>query len=241
MAPEELPSKNQLKKAGDRFRKRVTGALDLDGQQAADDAALIKRWRSAHSAALVKTRIGLGQIVMRIQGLDSQAGLVTQRLKRFDSIVAKLVRDKPRLGEVEDIAGCRAVLPDLATVRDASQQLANARLLNIVNTRDYNEDPHPGGYRALHHWCRRDEFKIEVQLRTERQQQWAELVEEWDEALGIDLKHEMAPVEVLTYFRELANYYSLLDTGMAHSSIDGAALQEATTALRTWAQREVRA
>ncbi|SDK64349.1 hypothetical protein SAMN04487820_110151 [Actinopolyspora mzabensis] len=67
--------------------------------------------------------------------------MVTQRLKRIESIVGKLVRDKPRLGEIEDIAGCRAVLPDLNKVRDASEQLANARSLTISKLRDYNSLP----------------------------------------------------------------------------------------------------
>lgn len=98
--------------------------------------------------------------------------------------------------------------------------------------------PHKGGYRALHLWCRRDGFKVEVQLRTARQQRWAELVEEWDSALGIDLKHEVAPDVILSYFRELADYFDLLDTGVAELDADKSALRETREALETWA-REV--
>lgn len=175
---------------------------------------------------------------MRIHDLDSQAGLVTQRLKRYTSIVAKLVREKPRLGEMEDIAGCRAVLPTLIAVDQVHRQLEKAYRLEIVTVRDYNAEPHSGGYRALHLWCRRDSFKVEVQLRTERQQQWAELVEEWDSSLGMDLKHEQAPDVVLVYFRELADYFSQLDNGVADSMIDKSSLNGATSALRDWARRE---
>ncbi|MFD4191722.1 RelA/SpoT domain-containing protein [Amycolatopsis thermoflava] len=240
VTPSSLPSKSQLKKVGDRIRKRATGELfDLDGEQAAEDATLVKRWRSAHSAALTTTRIGLGTVAMRVQGLDSQAGLVTQRLKRFESIVAKLVRDKPRLAEIEDIAGCRSVVPDRATAERVWEQLdKKAQKLEIVQVKNYNDSPHNGGYRALHLWCRRDGFKVEVQLRTARQQQWAELVEEWDSALGTDLKHEAAPEVILTYFRELANYFDLLDTGVAELDVDKSALRGAREALETWA-REV--
>jgi ppGpp synthetase/RelA/SpoT-type nucleotidyltranferase len=230
----QLPSKSQLKNAGDRLRKRVTGVLELDGEQAAVDALLVKRWRSAHSGALAKTRVGLGLIVMKIQGKDSQAGLVTQRLKRFESIVAKLVRDKSRLAEMEDIAGCRAVLPDVDTVTVVHQQLEGARKLDISRIRDYNILPHAGGYRALHLWCQRDGFKVEVQLRTSKQQEWAETVEEWDSGLGLDIKHDRAPDVVLTYFRELANFYCQLDSGMADSDVDTSSLGEATAAVRDW-------
>jgi ppGpp synthetase/RelA/SpoT-type nucleotidyltranferase len=222
------------------MRKRVTGDIfDLDGEQAAEDALVVKRWRSAHSSALTTNRVGLGTIVMRVLDRESQAGLVTQRLKRFESIVAKLVRDKPRLGEIEDIAGCRAILPGRLVVEQVWQQLDRAHKLEILQVRNYNESPHAGGYRALHLWCRRDDFKVEVQLRTAYQQQWAELVEEWDSALGMDLKHEKAPDVVLTYFRELADYFSLLDKDVADSHIDKSALRAARTALDTWAAREV--
>lgn len=146
-----------------------------------------------HSSSLAKTRNGLGTCVKRSLGRDSQAGLVVQRLKRYDSIVAKLVRDKARLSEIQDIAGCRAVLPDLRTVGVVAACIEGARKMTVEGVRDYNENPHAGGYRALHLWCRRDDFKVEVQLRTGRQQQWAELVEEWDTTLGTDIKHELAP------------------------------------------------
>lgn len=176
---------------------------------------------------------------MRVLKLDSQAGLVTQRLKRFESIVAKLVRDRSRLAEIEDIAGCRSVLPDRATAERVWQQLdEKAQKLEIVQVKNYNDMPHKGGYRALHLWCRRDGFKVEVQLRTARQQRWAELVEEWDSALGIDLKHEVAPDVILSYFRELADYFDLLDTGVAELDADKSALRETREALETWA-REV--
>ncbi|GLY68269.1 RelA/SpoT domain-containing protein [Amycolatopsis taiwanensis] len=236
---DELPSKNQLKLAGERIRKRATGAaLELDGEQALRDAQLVKRWRSAHSSALTKTRSGLGTIVMRILQLDSQTGLVTQRLKRYESIVAKLVRDKPRLGEIQDIAGCRAVLPGRETVAQVWTALGGSPKLRVEQVRDYNQCPHAGGYRALHLWCRRDGFKVEVQLRTAHQQQWAELVERWDGTLRLDIKHESAPEPVLKYFRELADFYHQLDNGVADSEADISALRAATAQVRHWLETE---
>jgi ppGpp synthetase/RelA/SpoT-type nucleotidyltranferase len=160
---------------------------------------------------------------------------VTQRLKRFESIEAKLVRSQTRLGEMEDIAGCRTVLPGLDSVARVHEQLAQAaRKLEVVTVRDYCERPHPGGYRALHLWCRRNGFKIEIQLRTNRQQRWAEMVEEWDSALRLDLKHEVGPDVVLNYFRLLADYYFSLDSGVANSHLDVSPLKAAEDELVTW-------
>lgn len=236
----DVPSKSQLKRAGDRLRKRASNRdPGCDGEQLAEDALLVKRWRSAHTGALTTTRIGLGAITMRVLGRDSQAGLVTQRLKRYESILAKLVRDRPRLGEIEDIAGCRAVLPDASRFAKVHASLEGAKKLDIERIRDYCKTPHPGGYRALHLWCRRDGFKIEVQLRTLLQQRWAASVEEFDSVLGIDLKHEEGPPELLEYFRELANYYSHRDNGVADSDIDTSALGNATAVVRDWLLKEV--
>lgn len=230
-----LPSKSQLERAGRRIRKRASGeSFDLDGEQAAHDIDLVLGWRSAHADALRATRIGLGTVVMRELGVGSQAGLVTQRLKRIESIVAKLVRDKPRLGEIDDIAGCRAVLEDLPTVNRIYDQLHKAYKLEIIRPRNYNQKPHAGGYRALHLCCRRDGFKVEIQLRTTRQQRWAELVEQWDNALGLDLKHENAPEPPLRYFRQLADYYGQLDNHVQPADIDVTSLEEATVAVREW-------
>lgn len=237
----ELPSKNQLKVAGDRIRKRVTGAaLELDGEQSVADERLVMRWRSAHSGALTTTRIGLGVIVARVLDRTSQSGLVVQRLKRWESIVSKLVRDKSRLGEIEDIAGCRAVLETKDQVDMVWSQLTNAYRLDIERVRDYRERPHQGGYRALHLWCRRAGFKVEVQLRTERQQRWASMVEEFDSTLGTDIKHENGPEVLLRYFRELANYMAVLDDGLDEPDVDLSSYRSAAADVRAWLVEEVR-
>jgi ppGpp synthetase/RelA/SpoT-type nucleotidyltranferase len=236
--PPSLPSKSQLKAAGDRIRRRFRGELVLDGYQSAEDSLLVKTWRVAHTPVLNKTRVGLGATVARVLGRASTAKLVSQRLKRYDSIVAKLIRAQTRLGEIEDIAGCRGVLPDLDAVRRVHERLVErTSKLELVRVRDYNEMPHPGGYRALHLWCRRDDFKVEIQLRTARQQDWAESVERLDKSHRLDLKHEKGPDELLVFFRELANYYGQRDCGVAHSEVDVSGLHDAGVAAEAWLAR----
>lgn len=235
---DDLPTKSQLKAAGDRIRKRVTGDLAFDPDQAARDVELVELWRTAHLAALRKTRTELAVIVSDALHGGWEPDSVTQRLKRLDSIVAKLVRDKPRLGEIEDIAGCRAVLPDRTSVERVAEQLSSTTRLEIVRVRNYNERPHAGGYRALHLWSRHAGFKVEIQLRTTLQQFWAESLEEADRRLGIDLKHENAPQPVLTYFREWALCYALLDAGVADSDVDRASLDKATRDMQDWVWKE---
>lgn len=236
--PLSLPSKSQLKAAGDRIRRRFRGELDLDGYQAVEDSLLVENWRLAHTRALNRTRAGVGAIVARVLGRPSSAGLVTQRLKRYESIVAKVVRDQTRLAEIADIAGCRSVLPDLDAIQRVHDRLVRQRgKQELVRVRDYNELPHPGGYRALHLWCRRDGFKVEIQLRTARQDDWAELVERIDRSHRLDLKHEKGPEELLAFFRELANYHGQRDRGVAHAEVDVWGLHDAGMAAETWLAR----
>ncbi len=52
---------------------------------------------------------------------------------------------------------------------------------------------------------------IEIQLRTLRQQKWADLVEELDKAYRMNLKNEDGPAEVLEYLRELGRALARLD------------------------------
>lgn len=241
ITPESLPSKNQLKLAGDRIRRRMTGAFVLDGEQAATDTALVNQWRVAHTDALVKTRQLLGTVVSDALELDSSRDVVVQRLKTYKSVVRKLVRDRTRLAEIDDIAGCRAVLPNIRDVELVRIDLERrARRMAIERVRDYNATPHAGGYRALHLCCRRDGFKVEIQLRTFNQHEWAKMVEEWDDLLGLDIKHENAPAPVLTYFREWANYWRRIDSGVQHSDTDATLLNSATAGIRRWLAEEVR-
>jgi ppGpp synthetase/RelA/SpoT-type nucleotidyltranferase len=119
-------------------------------------------------------------------------------------------------------------------IRRGARGVERAGKLELVRVRDYNELPHRGGYRALHLWCRRDGLKVEIQLRTSRQHDWAEAVEECDAWLGMDLKHEQGPDELLVFFRELADYHNRLDRGVTPSELDVSALRAARSAVRAW-------
>lgn len=72
---------------------------------------------------------------------------------------------------------------------------------DIVRERDYASDPKPSGYRAFHLVVTRDDSRIEVQLRTRGQQDWADFVESMASRFGLPLKDEQGPEEVLEFFR----------------------------------------
>lgn len=133
-----------------------------------DDRVLINEYRESFLETLLVVNFDLGRL--RIGKSDGG------RLKRPESIVAKLERDsRIRLSRMQDIAGCRLVASG-----KAEQDAIYARLqtdFDIYRAYDTRETPH-SGYRAVHVVVRRGDKFVEVQVRTESQREWARLSEE---------------------------------------------------------------
>jgi ppGpp synthetase/RelA/SpoT-type nucleotidyltranferase len=104
------------------------GARRLHDEAEVDEARRpVSAYRTAHSYALTEASVGLRQFIQTEERrADRELQVVTpaQRLKRIPAIVAKLVREPTmRLSQMEDVAGCRAVLVDhdaLARIPSAS-------------------------------------------------------------------------------------------------------------------------
>jgi hypothetical protein len=154
---------------------------------------IINNWRSAHSYPLNCFQTNLRH---RARKIDSNA-LVSQRLKRFDSIVKKLSRDQTstmELSQMQDIGGCRAVLSTTAAVyrlAKAYQKGPTKKWLHTLvgNGKDYILNPKPDGYRSIHLIFRYvgthpnhgwDKLRIEMQLRSQHQHAWATALETVD-------------------------------------------------------------
>lgn len=156
-APSGL-SRRQLDRLGERLR--ATPSLD--------DGALLVAYRESFFETLLAVNFDLGRLGVG----ESDGG----RLKRPESIVAKLERDsRIRLSRMQDIAGCRLVAKD-----KAEQDAIYARLqtdFDLYRAYDIRENPH-SGYRAVHIVVRRGDKFVEVQVRTESQREWARLSEQ---------------------------------------------------------------
>lgn len=140
-------------------------------------------------------------------------GEVKQRLKREPQILSKLSRQTVRLSQIEDIGGCRVIVPSVADVRAVQQEVASSKRSSTKVTKidDYIAHPRPGGYRAVHLHTVRDGMKIEIQLRTKWQHMWAEEIERFDREFGTDLKHERGPQAVYEAFKILADLRDYYD------------------------------
>ncbi len=178
--------------------------FDPEQLSAAFDA--LSQYRSGFQDPLKKVTVGLRQFVER----EASEVVVGQRLKRGPQILHKLSRfGSMRLTQMEDIAGCRAILPSGASeVAGVLRRIR--RNWDIVGIDDYVDSPKPTGYRALHVVVRRDGHPVEIQLRTPGQHDWAEGVERLAAKTGFALKDGEGPPELLTYL-ELVGWAIYVD------------------------------
>ena len=92
------------------------------------------------------------------------------------SISAKLRRESIRLTQIQDIAGCRLVVSDIAAQDQLAESLTN--IFEPASVIDRRERP-SFGYRAVHLTVRVQGKLIEIQGRTKLQHMWAELSEKF--------------------------------------------------------------
>lgn len=115
---------------------------------------------------------------------------------------------------MQDIAGCRIVVPDIPT---QSRLLSTLEGLFHVAVVDRRTKP-SHGYRAIHAIVRSTQLPVEIQLRTDLQHIWAELSEKLADAFGIALKYGGGPDSIR---RTLDAYSGLIADFEKSLDIDG--------------------
>jgi putative GTP pyrophosphokinase len=214
------PSRNQVRKAASTCRKWWLDP-DVDApltEEVSDAIGLLLGFRATFQKPLDKVTIQLRRFV----GYESSDVIVAQRLKRMPTILDKLGRQPTMdITRMQDIGGCRAVLPSAAAVDAVLGRIGEH--WHVERVYDYVTTPKPSGYRAIHASVVRDERLIEIQLRTPAQQQWAEAVERAGARLRRPVKDGLGPEAVLRYFQLLAEAISLDEIGQ---TVDDALVAE---------------
>ncbi|HEV7770546.1 MAG TPA: RelA/SpoT domain-containing protein [Solirubrobacterales bacterium] len=204
-------SKSEVNRAGALFAEGLHAIIDgdvlVEPRRAEFRKAIrvIEWWRGEHAKPLSRVAANL-----RYYAGEEGKPVVAQRLKKLPTIAGKLLREPTmKLSRMADIGGVRAVLPN----QDAAYRVASCLRRNwtISKFRDYVAEPKPDGYRALHLINRNRGRLIEVQLRTPRQDLWANLVEGFDRAVAPDLKFGAGPQELRDYFVALGEFQALRD------------------------------
>lgn len=192
-------SRNEINRAGEILRAdqaspaHTSWALDV-----------LNNWRASHSYP-----INTFQVTLRRKVADR--GFVAQRLKRVESIVAKLRRQrKMELSRMQDVGGLRAVVASVEDVREVQEQFGKSRFRHIlVNSKDYITSPKASGYRGVHLVYRYhsrilsdyNQHTLEIQVRSRLQHSWATAVETVGTFLQQSLKASEGPARWLDFFR----------------------------------------
>jgi hypothetical protein len=158
-------------------------------QECGDALLVVQNWRTSHAMPLLTFRMGLTKRAKRV----APDALIAQRLKRFSSVMDKLVRERNmKLSQMQDLGGCRAILPDVAAVgrvydlyRGIQDELFDSE--GSLKCYDYLTNPKPDGYRGVHVVGRyrarllKNEpwngHRIEIQLRSRLQHAFSTAVE----------------------------------------------------------------
>jgi putative GTP pyrophosphokinase len=199
-------SKTQVDRAGGQLRDWFMGGtpiVALDEPPLVEALQVVSDWR----ASFFEPLNAVTGAVARSTGTSP-----TFRHKRISRIVYKLVRfPSMRLTQMEDVGGCRVVVPDRRALGAA--RAAVLRLWPDAGVDDYLERPKATGYRAIHIIPVESGRAIEVQLRTERQNEWADVVERTDDRLGATLKDGKGPSDLQEYFRQAATRIAIEEEG----------------------------
>ena len=178
-------SKSQLDRLGDQLR---------GDEITAEDLRLLDEYRRSFSE-------GYEHVVRTIR---EQLGLepTGRPAKSTTSIRDKLRRESIRLSQIQDIAGCRIVVPDVLTQTDAIGALVGK--LGEMKIFDRREKP-SHGYRAVHLIARCEGRPIEIQVRSAFQHMWAEFSEKAADSVDPALKYGGGPEPWKTYLLRTAN------------------------------------
>jgi len=210
-------SKTKVDKSGRLFADQIARFAeepnlfkdDATLDQAQEAIAVIEWWRSEHAKPLSRVAANLRYYV----GEEGKP-IVSQRLKRVPTIAGKLLREPAmKLSRMADIGGVRALLPNQAAAYRVAARLR--RNWTITRFRDYVSEPKEDGYRALHLINRHRGRLIEVQLRTPRQDMWANAVETLSRNAFPGLKFGQGPAELRSFLFDFAEIVAQEDLGLA--------------------------
>jgi ppGpp synthetase/RelA/SpoT-type nucleotidyltranferase len=181
-----------------------------------DDIGLVEELRERHAGPLRNANANLRHYVRPYFERNSEVVSVTQRLKKFSTILDKLDRyPKMRLTSMEDLGGVRAVLPEQVAADEVVRRLR--KNWKVHRYRDYVRKPKSSGYRALHLIVVKQGVKIEVQLRTYLQDYWANQVERDSRHLRVDYKSGKGKDEVHAYYVAMSELLTMREASTAPS------------------------
>ncbi len=172
------------KKTVDRLGERLRVSETITPE----DLELLDRFRSEHLAAMER-------VVREICDLLPDMPAPAARLKTVTTIVDKLRRERGmKLSRMHDVAGVRLVIPGGRHAQDLTVTALERLFAGRCRVIDRRKLP-SYGYRAVHVIPELEGKRVEVQVRTERQNRWAQIVERLADKWGRGIRYGGDPAE----------------------------------------------
>lgn len=206
-------TKKQINDAGNIIRD-----VTISNGQREEALQVVDNWRSAHAYPLHVFYINLKR-----KAANRQDIIVAERLKRLKSIVGKLQNEESmQLYRMQDIGGCRMILPSISEVYKFSEQFQNSSIRHeLKKVNDYIKNPKTSGYRSLHLVYRFQsdtpekkifndyQMLIELQFRTHLQHIWATALETIGLFTNQALKAGKGNKDILRFFVVVSSLFAI--------------------------------
>ena len=144
---------------------------------------------------------------------------VSSRGKTVDTLVQKLERSRIGLEAIQDLAGVR-VDGDFTLTQQTAIANAMTKEFSVDERgkRDLRANPR-SGYRAYHLWMRCPAGRVEIQIRTEAQSEWANTYERLGDLLGRgirydELPHDAGPRSLVLQLHGVASVLAKVEEGI---------------------------
>lgn len=186
-----LYSKKQVVEAGKFLSQEIPESRK---QEAIEAFKIAHNWRDAHIRPLTMIR---HELVGKLKTYRLKSPTAA-RLKRMKSIRSKLKKGRLTLYQMQDVGGCRVILPTYTDVMalSAIYKVGDCRH-ELLKVDDYLLSPKVDGYRC-HHLIFKfsgtgedavyNRQRLELQIRSQLQHAWATAVEAVGLYRGEDLK-----------------------------------------------------
>jgi len=185
---------------------------------------VLDNWRAIHRYPMHIFKKRLKNVSEKI----NKSSLAVQRLKRLPSILKKLQRvyhgTKPtmKLSQMQDIAGCRAVMSNIELTRRLYKEsyIRGDLKHKKVNEKDYITYPKEDGYRSIHLIYKYNSNKgkkdyngllIEIQIRSKLQHLWATAIETVDFFTRQAIKSNEGKKEWVDFFRLVSSAFAIME------------------------------
>lgn len=181
-----------------------------------DSITVINDWRTLHLIPLEELNEQINSLLTKNK---INVVLSSKRLKRLTSIQYKLdINSDMRLGGMQDVGGYRIVLQNIKdlykTYNIICKNVPNEFIM--LDVKDYVEKPKDSGYRSIHFVYKYisddkdyDGLRIELQIRTKLQHNWATAVETAGLYTKTSLKSSQGDDKWLDYFKVISALFSL--------------------------------